>query len=96
MAKNQHIKSSISTEFIGVLQNNPKYYEKIRTLGKIWEKTQESTIMDKKTICIIPFTGEKEKCHMWSVKFMATAGINRYNFLLTGAKKIPEYEKDIT
>ena len=52
--------------------------------------------MDKKTICIIPFTGEKEKCHMWSVKFMATAGINRYNFLLPGAKKIPEYEKDIT
>ena len=52
--------------------------------------------MDKKTIRIILFTGEKEKWHMWSGKFMATTGIKGYYFLLTSSKKIPEDDKYIT
>ena len=52
--------------------------------------------MDKKTIRIIPFTGAKEKWHMWSEKLTETAGIKGSHLLLTGAKKIPEDDKDIT
>ena len=33
--------------------------------------------------------GEKEKCCMWSGKFMAGSGIKGYYFLLTGDNKIP-------
>ena len=49
---------------------------------------QEGTRMDKKTIRIIPFTGEKEKWHMWLGKFMAGAVIKGYYDLRTGAKEI--------
>ena len=63
------------------------------TLGKKIRNTKESTRMDKKIIWIIPFTGEKEKWRMWSVKFMAILGINGYHVLLTGAKTIPDYGK---
>ena len=45
--------------------------------------------MDKKTICIIPFKGEKEELRMWYVRFMAEARINIHHVLLTCAKKIP-------
>ena len=52
--------------------------------------------MDKKTIWIIPLTGEKEKWRMWSGKFMAGAGIKGYHALLTGSKKILANDKDKT
>ena len=52
--------------------------------------------MNKKTIWIIPFKGEKEKWHMWSVNFVARVGIKRYHVLLTGAKTIPADDKDKT
>ena len=35
-----------------------------------------------------PFTGEKYKWRMWSVKFMEGYKINGYHVLLTGDKKI--------
>ena len=57
----QHINNSRITEVIISLQHTPKYYEKIRTPGKYMTKTQEGTRMDKNTIHIIPFRGEKEK-----------------------------------
>ena len=50
--------------------------------------------MDKNTIQIIPFTGEKEKWRMWLGKFMARVGIKGYHVLLTGANTIPDYDKD--
>ena len=40
--------------------------------------------------------GEKEKWRMWSGKFMSGAEIKWYHVLLTGAKKIPAYEADVT
>ena len=52
--------------------------------------------MNEKTVRIIPFTGEKEKWCMWSVKFLARSGIKGYHVLLTGAKKIPADDKDKT
>ena len=45
--------------------------------------------MDKKTIQIIPLTGEKEKWRMWLVKFMVGAEIKVYYVLLPVDKKIP-------
>ena len=39
--------------------------------------------MDDKTIRIIPFTGENEQCSMWLEKFIAIAGIKRYDVLIT-------------
>ena len=52
--------------------------------------------MDKKSIQITPLNGEKEKWHMWLGKFTSTDGIKGYYFLIIVAKKIPEYDKDIT
>ena len=45
--------------------------------------------MDEKIICIIPFTSEKEKWHMWLGKLITRHGIKGYDTLLTGDKKIP-------
>ena len=50
--------------------------------------------MDKKTIQIIPLTGEKEKWRMWSRKLMSRSGIKGYHVLLTSAMKIPTDEAD--
>ena len=44
--------------------------------------------MDEETIPIIPFTGEKEKWHMWSREFAERAEIKGCDVLLTGDKKI--------
>ena len=44
--------------------------------------------MDKTIIYNIPFTVVKEKCRMWSRKFMARDGIKGYRALLTCANKI--------
>ena len=52
--------------------------------------------MDEKTIRIIIFTGEKEKCRLWLVKFMAKDLIEGCYVLLTGAKKIPDNDADKT
>ena len=52
--------------------------------------------MYKRNIRIIPFTREKEKWRMWSVKFMAILGINGYHVLLTGAKTIPDDRENET
>ena len=45
--------------------------------------------MDKKTIRISPFTFEKEKCCMCSVKFMAGCVIKGYHVLIKCANEIP-------
>ena len=52
--------------------------------------------MEKNTIWIIPFTGENVKWCMWSVKFMEISGINRYDILLTGDRKILSDDSDKT
>ena len=52
--------------------------------------------MDKKTIRVIPFMGEKEKWFMWSVKIMAKDGINKYHVLITSDKKIVAGDGEIT
>ena len=52
--------------------------------------------MDKKTVQIVPFKGEKEKSCMWLGKSMARSRINGYHFLLTGAKNIPSDDADET
>ena len=50
--------------------------------------------MDRKTIRVIPFKGEKEKLCLWLGKLTEGSGINGYHFLLTGAKKIPAEDSD--
>ena len=50
--------------------------------------------MYKKTIQIIPFTGEKEKGRMCSEKFTARSVIDGYHTPLTGTKTIPADDKD--
>ena len=45
--------------------------------------------MDKNNINIVPFTGEKEKWHMWLGKFIEKDGMRGYSILLTGDMKIP-------
>ena len=52
--------------------------------------------MDEKTIQITPFTGEKEKWHMWSVKLMKISRIKGYHILLPGSKKILTDDSDAT
>ena len=52
--------------------------------------------MYKRNIWIIPFTGEKEKWRMWSVKFMARLRINGCHVLLIGAKTIPDDRENET
>ena len=52
--------------------------------------------MEKNTIRIISFIGQKQKWHMWSVKFAAGAGIKECYILLTGAKRIPDDEENET
>ena len=46
-------------------------------------------VVDEKNICIIPFTGEKEKFRMCLVNFVEISRIKGYHVLLTGATKIP-------
>ena len=53
-------------------------------------KIQESTIIGKNTIWIMPFTVEKEKWGMWTGKSMDRAGIKGCHVLLTGDIKIQE------
>ena len=52
--------------------------------------------MDKKTVQIVPFKGEKEKSCMWLGKSMARAGIRGYHLLLTSDQKIPAYDAEKT
>ena len=52
--------------------------------------------MYTKTIQIIPFTDEKEKCCMWLGKFMARSVIKGYHVLRTSATKIPADEPNET
>ena len=65
-------------------------------MGKIGQEILEIKIMDKKTVQIVPFKGEKEKSCMWLGKSMARSRINGYHFLLTGAKNIPSDDADET
>ena len=68
--------------------------------SELWEKydnkhkkVQEWT---KRLSILPPLQARNKKWHMWQGKFMAAAGIKGYYFLLTGVKKIPEDDKDIT
>ena len=45
--------------------------------------------MDEKSIWIIPFSGKKEKWHMWPGRFMEGAGIKGYHIFLTGGSENP-------
>ena len=44
--------------------------------------------MDEKSIRIIPFSGKKEKWHIWSGKITARAGMKGYDILLAGDAEI--------
>ena len=52
-------KRAIITKVIRAFQQNPKKYEKTGTLGKDITNTKETARIDKETIRIIPFTGER-------------------------------------
>ena len=52
--------------------------------------------MDKKTIPIITFMGEKEKQGLWSGKFTAGSEIKEYHVLRTDAKKVSDDDADET
>ena len=95
MPKNfQFIKFSRSAEVIGAFQHTSKYYLKTVTLEKHWQESARNYNNGQKYHPIIPFTGEKEKWRMWSVKFMAGAVIKGYYVLITGNKKIPTDDID--
>ena len=57
--------------------------------GSIGKNQTRNNNMDKKSIHIIPSTGEKDKLFMLPVKFMARAGIKGYYVLLRGDMKTP-------
>ena len=52
--------------------------------------------MDKKSIQIIHFLGNKLKWRMWSVKVMERLGIEGYGILLIGDAEIPSDNADET